>query len=314
MLGIRMSMSTTSGRSRAALRSLPGAIAVTAVAPVQLNLVGDNQSIYGWFLRGDVTDVSSELVKGRWAVGPDQVVVGTAFLRKYGLVLGDHLVLGLDGRRRTMTVVGQTMADGTDTVYADWPALTALVPEPTASAYVNQYKVRLAPGVDVNTYDAEAKAADPGVQPSPSGGASGTTVTIVGTSTVLSLLLGTVAALGVFNTVVLNARERRRDLGMLKSIGMTPRQVTVMTVTSMAALGVVGSLLGVPLGILAHRLVVPAMANPVGIDLPSSMLDVWHPATLGLLATVGVAIAVLGALLPARSAARLTIAEVLRSE
>ncbi|MFD0328207.1 FtsX-like permease family protein [Streptacidiphilus monticola] len=56
-------------------------------------------------------------------------------------------------------------------------------------------------------------------------------------ASILTLLLGTVAALGVFNTVVLNTHERRRDLGMLKSIGMTPRQVTVMTFTSMAPWG-----------------------------------------------------------------------------
>ncbi|MFD0392602.1 FtsX-like permease family protein [Streptomyces nogalater] len=43
---------------------------------------------------------------------------------------------------------------------------------------------------------------------------------------------------------MLNTHDRRRDLGMLKSIGMTPGQVTVMTVTSMAVLGVLGSLLG----------------------------------------------------------------------
>ncbi|WP_425569357.1 FtsX-like permease family protein [Nonomuraea salmonea] len=36
---------------------------------------------------------------------------------------------------------------------------------------------------------------------------------------------------------MLNTRERRRDLAMLKSIGMTPRQVTLMMITSMAALG-----------------------------------------------------------------------------
>ncbi|MGY3676728.1 FtsX-like permease family protein [Streptomyces sp. TE33382] len=43
---------------------------------------------------------------------------------------------------------------------------------------------------------------------------------------------------------------------MLKSIGMTPRQVVMMTVTSVAGLGAVGGLLGIPLGIGAHRLVV----------------------------------------------------------
>jgi putative ABC transport system permease protein len=162
--------------------------------------------------------------------------------------------------------------------------------------------------------NAAVKAADPGLNPEASGGGDAITVSIVGSSSVLTLLLGTVAALGVFNTVVLNTRERRRDLGMLKSIGMTPRQVTVMMVTSMAALGVAGGLLGVPLGIGAHHLIVPAMTDAVGIGLPTAMMDVWHAATLTLLVLAGVAIAVLGALIPARSAARLTIAQVLHNE
>jgi len=126
--------------------------------------------------------------------------------------------------------------------------------------------------------------------------------------------LGAVAALGVFNTVVLNTRERRRDLGMLKSIGMTPRQVIAMVVTSMSALGAVGGLLGIPLGIAIHSLVMPAMAHSAEIDFPSSILDVWNMPTLALLGLAGIAIAALGALIPAGSAARLTIAEVLHNE
>jgi putative ABC transport system permease protein len=44
------------------------------------------------------------------------------------------------------------------------------------------------------------------------------------------------------------------------------------------------------------------------------MMDVWHAATLTVLVLAGVAIAVLGALIPARSAARLPIAQVLHNE
>ncbi|MFJ9516905.1 ABC transporter permease [Kitasatospora sp. NPDC101801] len=80
--------------------------------------------------------------------------------------------------------------------------------------------------------------------------------TVVGFSSVFTVLLTVVAALGVFNTVLLNTRERRRDLGMLKSIGMTPRQVTVMFVTSMAVLGLLAGLVGIPLGMVAHRVLV----------------------------------------------------------
>lgn len=98
---------------------------------------------------------------------------------------------------------------------------------------------------------------------------------------------------------------------MLKSIGMTPRQVVVMTVTSVAGLGAVGGLLGIPLGIVAHRLVVD---NVGVVDFPEYMKDVWHAPQLAAMLLAGVAIAVLGALVPARSAARMTIASVLHTE
>ncbi|MFD4508292.1 ABC transporter permease [Streptomyces sp. NPDC058457] len=144
----------------------------------------------------------------------------------------------------------------------------------------------------------------------PSSGAE----TIIGSATLLTAMLAVVAALGVFNTVVLDTRDRRRVLGMLKSIGMTPRQVTVMTVTSMGVLGVVGSLAGVPLGIAGYDLVVPRMADAVDIVLPPSLTDVCRAGVLTPLALSGLAIAMLGAYLPARGAARLTVAEALHNE
>ncbi|MGF1427633.1 FtsX-like permease family protein [Kitasatospora sp. LaBMicrA B282] len=304
----------TDRQIQARLSSLPGADKVVAAAPVLLHVAGDNQPTWVWFLRGDSEVNDNPLVKGHQAHGPDEFTTGTAFAEKRGLTLGSRITLELNGHRQTLTMVGLSINDNADEANADWPALDALAPGPAADGYVNQYWVRLVHGTDVNAYDAAAQAVEPALQPSPKGGGNSIQLTIVGTATVLSVLLGTVAALGVFNTVVLNARERRRDLGMLKSIGMTPRQVTVMMVTSMAALGVVGGLIGVPLGMLAHAVVVPLMTHPVGMELPSSMMHVWHPGTLALVAAAGVVIAVLGALLPSRSAARLTIAEVLRSE
>jgi putative ABC transport system permease protein len=65
---------------------------------------------------------------------------------------------------------------------------------------------------------------------------------------------------------------------------------------------------------LAHRLVVPVAARAAQVNIPESLLTVWQAPMTVLLALAGVAIAGLGALLPARAAARLTIAEVLRTE
>ncbi|MGW5608683.1 hypothetical protein ACWEWI_21780 [Streptomyces sp. NPDC003753] len=50
------------------------------------------------------------------------------------------------------------------------------------------------------------------------------------------------------------------------------------------------------------------------LAFPARMLDVWHPGSMALLALAGVAIAALGAVIPARAAARQTIARVLRTE
>ena len=84
-----------------------------------------------------------------------------------------------------------------------------------------------------------------------------------------------------------------------------------MTVASVAGLGAVGGLLGIPLGIVAHRLVVDNIGM---VEFPAYMKDVWHPPQLAAVLLAGVAIAVLGALIPARSAAWMTIASVLHTE
>ncbi|MEV0612106.1 ABC transporter permease [Nonomuraea sp. NPDC050404] len=294
----------------ALLRALPGTLYVTADAWIDLNLTGQPQPIMGRFLRGDSATLGETLVAGRWLNGPGEAVATSAFLDKRGLALGDRISLSLGSGRAGATIVGVTMDGSADLIHAGWQTLTTLAPAQRAT----QYEVRLAPGTDVESYNAAVSKADPGLRPRTKSRTDETAVAVISFASLLTLLLGTVAALGVLNTVVLDTRERRRDLGMLKSIGMTPRQVTVMMVTSMAALGAAGGLLGLPIGIAAHRVVVPMMAGAAGVLLPESMLAVWRVPMLAVLAPAGVVIAVLGAYVPARSASRLTIAAVLHNE
>ena len=290
------------------LRSLPGADRMTARAFTKVHLTGYPQSSFIDFYRGESQLLSAAIVRGHWPTGPGEVATGPTFLSQRGLAVGDQITLDLNGRQARVTVVGELMTGDSQSITADWQALAVLAPDLRAT----DYRVQLAPGADAQAYADAVKAAEPGLYPSVRGsGPNAATATVVSFSTVFTVLLTIVAALGVFNTVLLNTRERRRDLGMLKSIGMTPRQVVTMTVTSVALLGAASGLLGIPLGIAAHRLVVDNIGL---ITFPESMKDVWHAPQLAGLALAGVAIAVLGALIPARSAARLTIAEVLHNE
>ncbi|MGX1493380.1 ABC transporter permease [Streptomyces tendae] len=293
----------------ALLAGLPGATEVTARSAVDVRLVGSAHPVLLEGRRGDRLPLGDVLTGGRWMRGDHEVVAGSAFLRQNGVRIGDRITLEKGGRDLRVRVVGEFMGNNARIVVSAWPAVTALAPDEKPIAY----HVRLRAGADPDAYARAARDADSGVTPAPRGPDT-VTRTIVGSATALTLMLALVAALGVFHTVVLNTRDRRRDLGTLKSMGMTPAQVTLMTVTSMAVLGVLGSLLGIPLGVAGYEVVVPRMADAVDITLPAYMTDVWRAPALTALALAGVAIAVLGALVPARRAGRLTIAEVLRGE
>ncbi|MFG3294086.1 FtsX-like permease family protein [Streptomyces sp. NPDC048179] len=291
------------------LDSLPGVARVTARGDEDARIEGSTRRIVLEGRRGPDLPLNDVLVRGHWMRHRGEVVVGSAFLRRNGVRVGDHLRLRRSGHEETVTVVGELMQSNDRVVVGTWPTFTALVPGGEALAY----HVKLRAGADPAAYARAARSVDKGLSTQLNGPSSGAE-TVIGSTTALTLMLALVASLGVFNTVVLNTHDRRRDLGMLKSIGMTPGQVTVMTVTSMAVIGAAGSVLGVPLGIAAYEVVVPRMAAGIDVSLPSYMTDVWHVPRLAGLATAGLVIAVVGALVPARRAARLTVAEVLRNE
>ncbi|MCC9310855.1 ABC transporter permease [Kitasatospora sp. RB6PN24] len=293
----------------ARLRALPGTELLTRRYLTLVGMTGYSQSVYADFYGGDDWQREARVTVGRPPTGPDEVVAGPAFLAQHGLHLGDRITLELAGRRLPVAIVGEPLEGNAGVVTSNWQTALDLAPQHR----VNSYEVRIASGTDSAAYVKAVRAIDPGLYPSvqePSG-ATAPTVSVIGFTTVFSILLGSVAALGVFNTVLLNVRERRRELGMLKSIGMTPRQVTAMTVTSVAGLGLASAVIGVPFGILVHRVIVEHI--PIMV-FSESMKDVWHAPELIGLALAGVGIAVLGALVPARGAARLPIAEALRTE
>jgi putative ABC transport system permease protein len=292
------------------LSGLPGVAKVVPLGVTDVQLAGATQADFVTFYPTDGTDLGFVPLEGHWLNGPHQIAGTYGFLHKRGLHVGDTVTLAGGGRHATATIVGEVAGKGTQ-YWSDWDTLGLLDPDPHAVGW----EVKLAPGTGFGAFQQAVAQADPGLHAGQTAGSGGSFVILLKSfAGLLTVMLSVVAALGVFNTVVLNTRERRRDLGMLKSIGMTPRQVTVMVVTSMAGLGVVGGFLGIPLGVGAHRVVMPLMAKTASVAFPDSVLHVFDSATLALFVVAGVGIAVVGALAPARAAARLTIAEVLHSE
>ena len=124
----------------------------------------------------------------------------------------------------------------------------------------------------------------------------------------ISLVSGIAVAagvLGVSNTMLMAVVERRREIGILKAIGMGTGPVLVTFLQEAFVLGVVGGVAGTLLGVLvANVLTIPSL---IGITIT---LDV--PAQL-MLEAFGIALvtALLGGLYPAARAARLNVADAL---
>ncbi|MGN9910586.1 ABC transporter permease [Phytohabitans sp. LJ34] len=297
-----------SAQDEALLRSISGTRYVLGSFDMMVRQVGNTDQTMLKLYKGDTAALGQQVLEGRWPSAAGEVAVAKRFLVQRGLSIGDTFTIEAGKGATQVRIVGMVLYNETETIIADWSTAATVAPD----AFPGHYEIQLTEGTDTQAYMAAVRQA--GLAAGPPEGAEEFIVIVLLTVTLLTLMLAVVAALGVFNTAVLSTRERRRDLGMLKSIGMTPGQVTVMVVTSMAALGALGGLLGIPIGVAVHRVVLPAMANTAQVAFPSAVLDVYQAPTLVLLALAGVAIAAIGAFIPARSAARVTIAQVLHNE
>ena len=127
---------------------------------------------------------------------------------------------------------------------------------------------------------------------------------------VLYALLGlsvVVSLFGIVNTLVLAVFERTRELGMLRAIGMTRRQVRRMIRHESIVTALVGAALGVGAGAFLAALITQAFAEEgLAFALPLG--------SLALLVVAAVAVGMVAAILPARRASRLQILDALHHE
>jgi putative ABC transport system permease protein len=119
-----------------------------------------------------------------------------------------------------------------------------------------------------------------------------------------------VGALAVLNTLVISVIERRRELGILRAVGTSGRQLARVVVTEAAAMSVVGAAVGLPFGILFQALSVRGEAAAQGLPIEFSIVP--SPALLAV--SVAVAMALAGSWWPARQTARLNVIEAIGYE
>jgi putative ABC transport system permease protein len=122
---------------------------------------------------------------------------------------------------------------------------------------------------------------------------------------VLLALSVIVSLFGIVNTLVLTVFERTRELGMLRAVGMTRRQVRRMIRYESVITALIGAAIGIALGIVLAVLLI-ARVDFIVLSWPVTSLIVF--------ALVAVVAGLIAAILPARRASRLNVLEALQYE
>ena len=127
---------------------------------------------------------------------------------------------------------------------------------------------------------------------------------------VLGVMAVLVAALGIVNTLSMSVLERTREIGMLRSMGMTRAQTVLMILAESGLLGAIGGLLGLGFGVALTWIFLQAMGAMSGyaLDFVLPLRTVW------LAVIVALAMSQLAALLPALRAARTPVLRAIQHE
>ena len=276
--------------------------------------------------------VAPPVLSGRALEAADEVVLGEATLEQIHKAVGDTVTLAGDSGPVTLRVVGTatlptigighgshaSMGSG---ALLDYSLIPGYARNITAQADEgpNAVLVRFRPGTDLAT-DRAHLADHAGELATLSNSIEATGVQhpaeIVNSEDMGSApaalaggLLGA-ALLSLALALLAAVRRRRRELALLKALGFTRRQLMATVMWQATVIVALGSLIGVPVGIVIGQALWTVFAEQLhAVVQPSVPLGAIAVVTLGALI-----VSILVAALPGRAAARIPTSELLRSE
>jgi putative ABC transport system permease protein len=262
---------------------------------------------------GDVRDAGYITPEGRMFAAAGEAVAGWGVFQSLGIQIGDEVHLSVDGAPLTLTIVGRYLEDdeGGDIVMTGLDTLRQVVPE----AQPRMILLDLRSGADddeVSRALLEASGYDFDLwtvadEAKADAGAKSMRTVMVGLSAALLLIGG----VNLLSTTLLTVRERRRDFGIFRAVGLTPGQVVASVVSSIGLLALLAACIGIPFGIWIYRTTFRILSvDALGAPPEWYTSPPWWQVLLVLPGAV--LVAALVSALPARYVSRLEVASVLR--
>jgi hypothetical protein len=255
----------------------------------QLAIRGTEVPVMGLLQQAGLRTVEPPTTSGHPLSGPDQIELGTETMRQLGLGIGDHLRLGTGSHQRQLTIVGTVTLPSLGVNLTDHPSLgrgammddatllavQGLPPEPALNAstsYPSTAAIDVSSPADTRALAARIIAANPDGTPGgtyqlgPQLGAPVVNASQMG-SQPLALAIGVAAAavLALGLTILASVRRHRRDLALLKALGLRPRQVRAVIAWQASTILAIATIAGVPLGIAGGRWAWTSFATSIGV-------------------------------------------------
>jgi putative ABC transport system permease protein len=270
---------------------------VTGIDPATI----DSFYTFDW-VRGDDRTVPG--------MGVDDAVVAKAYADDHGVAVGERLeVQSASGDKRTVTVRGIYDPPQIDQMLG-MVSITQEAFDETFPQPKNRFTFLAADASAQSALEAAAKPFNDAKLHTGETFAKDYTQDFASFLNLLYVMLAfsvVVSLFGMVNTLVLSVFERTRELGMLRTIGMTRRQARRMIRHESVITALIGAALGLPLGVFLAALVTQALSQyDVGMSIPVPMLVAF--TVVAILAGIAAAV------IPARRASRLDVLDALHYE
>jgi putative ABC transport system permease protein len=291
-----------------------------AVLVLGVDMTGD-RSLRDYDLdSGDESVIEDPLV---FLAQPDSLILTKEFAAKNHIEVGRRLPLNTAEGDRQFVIRGIMKSSGLTSAFGGNLAIMDIYAAQKMFGRGRKFdRIDLAikPGRTIEQAENELRALlGPGFQVEPPAGRGqqfeqmlAAYSIMVSVSSVFALFIGMFI---IYNSFAIAVTERRSEIGILRALGATRRQIRLLFLGESAVTGLVGSLVGLAFGLLIAR----GIAASIG-TLISDVYGVAQragevaadPRLLGWALTIGIATSIAAALIPARNAARVDPVQALQ--
>ncbi len=235
-------------------------------------VVGDSGAVYLGAMDGGETEPAVHVDEGRLFAAADEVIVSRKMATGIGLEVGDEVTyiihgktrtqfnhganLHIDGKELSLRVVGVYL-EGDDDNYLARTSLDTLRRRVDPAIQPVSYRVKVGPGSDPEALkldllrDSDGRLA---IEVSDESEDNRETAGIIRPPLFgITVSLLAIGAVNLLITLSFAVRERFRDFGVLKTPGLTPRQIVTSVGVNAGLLGVIAVIVGAPLGLVFTR-------------------------------------------------------------